>query len=60
MESQVKACPTCHQEPEIREEVLGLIIIECARHGHMAMGDKKADAVKHWNIYVSFLEVKVA
>jgi hypothetical protein len=51
-------CPECHILPivKIDQPYFGAVamVLECEQHGHMAMGDSLAQAVKHWNTYVRF------
>lgn len=54
-----KRCPTCQIVPEpmietSRYSKTGFcIVLRCLRHGHVAQGDTVAQAVKHWNYYIT-------
>lgn len=56
----MKPCPTCQKQPELVIDKEGNFILECARHGHIAMGASEAQAIDHWNLYISFVEKAVA
>ena len=50
-----KRCPQCNLLPEVRTEANHKIILICAQHGHIAMGDDLESATYHWNVYVTFV-----
>jgi len=47
-------CPGCYRAPA---GIVGgdVVILQCERHGHIAIGDTLAQAVDHWNIYIGFI-----
>ena len=51
----MKPCPTCNKAPETRTETNNQVVVFCAQHGHMALGDDRDSAIYHWNMYVLLL-----
>jgi hypothetical protein len=62
---EIENCPhpSCGVTPNISidstETYRGLYTVQCPRHGHIAMGEDKAQAIRHWNAYVQWIR-KVA
>lgn len=49
-------CPACYLPPEVKLEDDQRVLLRCARHGHMAMGNSVEQAVQHWNRYITFIK----
>jgi hypothetical protein len=59
----LKRCPKCFKQPLPKIENNGTqftIILECAAHGHMAMGDSVEGVTQNWNQYIDLIQAGVA
>ncbi len=49
-------CPGCFKLPAVKVDAKDFsITLECAQHGHMAIGSSLDSARVNWNHYISFV-----